>query len=195
MPALIPTEFTGTITYLGHVPDRGVSLSSMPQSEGFASFAGVQSESRGGLTRPSCSRVLSQYPRGTEIRNTRQFSIVCQEELSGIADAMEIDALRPEWLGASMMISGLPDFSHIPPSSRLQTQRGTTLTIDMLNRPCVLPAPVIDAHCPGKGRLFKPAAKGRRGVTAWVEREGIVMVGDDVTLHIPDQRPWGPQAR
>jgi len=192
MPALIATEFTGTITYLGHVPDRVAQLSSDPLGEVFAGFSGVKTESRSGLTRPSCSRVLSQYPRGTEIRNTRQFSIVCQDELARVAAAMKIEALLPEWLGASLMISGLPDFSHIPPSSRLQTQNGTTLTVDMLNRPCVLPAPVIETHCPGKGRLFKPAAKGLRGVTAWVEREGVLKLGDIVTLHIPDQRPWVP---
>ncbi len=193
MPALIPTEFTGTITYLGHVPDREAALASAPLAEMFASFAGAKTESRGGLTRPSCSRVLSQYPRGTEIRNTRQFSVVCQEELARIAGEMGIDRLAPEWLGVSLMISGLPDFSHIPPSSRLQTQRGTTLTADMLNRPCMLPAPVIERFCPGKGKLFKTAAKGLRGITAWVEREGLLSVGDTITLHIPDQRAWvGP---
>lgn len=193
MPALTPTEFTGTITYLGHVSDRDAKLESSKLEEVFASFGGVETESHNGLTRSSCSRVLSQYSRGTEIRNTRQFSIVCQEELEQIAAAMGIEQLLPEWLGASVMISGLPDFSHIPPSSRLQTQSGTTLTVDMLNRPCVLPAPVIEAHCQGKGRLFKPAAKGLRGVTAWVEREGVIALGDIVTLHIPDQRPWVPE--
>ena len=193
MPALIPTEFTGTITYLGHVPDREAELASAPLSELFASFAGAKTESRGGLTRPSCSRVLPQYRLGTEIRNTRQFSIVCEEELGWIAGAMGIERLAPEWLGASLMVSGIPDFSHIPPSSRLQSKRGTTLTVDMLNRPCMLPAPVIERFFPSKGKLFKTAAKGLRGITAWVEREGILSIGDEITLHIPDQRPWaGP---
>jgi hypothetical protein len=43
---------------------------------------------------------------------------------------------------------------------------------------------------PGKGAAFKPAAKGLRGVTAWVEREGLFRIGDAITLHIPDQRAW-----
>jgi len=34
------------------------------------------------------------------------------------------------------------------------------------------------------------AAKGRRGVTAWVEREGRLAVGDALRLHIPDQPAW-----
>ncbi len=192
MPALMPTKYTATITCLGHVPDRDAELASEPLNEIFASFAGVASESRSGLTRPSCSRVLSQHPLGTEIHNTRQFSIVAEEELAAIADEMGIEVLRPEWIGASICIAGLPDFSHIPPSSRLQSQNGTTLTIDMQNRPCMLPAPVIDAYFPGKGKLFKSAAKDRRGVTGWVEREGPLSVGDILTLHIPDQRNWSP---
>ena len=63
----------------------------------------------------------------------------------------------------------------------------------MENRPCHLPAKVIDVAAPGKGKTFKIAAKGRRGVTAWVECEGEVRLGDALTLHVPDQRPWKPE--
>ncbi len=100
--------------------------------------------------------------------------------------------MDPAWIGASMVISGIPDFTHVPPSSRLQTARGTTLTVDMENQPCHLPAKVIDEDAPGHGRAFKAAAKDRRGVTAWVEREGPLSVGDVVTLHVPGQRAWVP---
>ncbi len=82
----------------------------------------------------------------------------------------------------------------MPPSSRLQTETGTTLTIDMENRPCHLPVKVIDAHIPEAGRAFKTASKGKRGVTAWVEREGLLRVGDSIRLHVPEQRGWtGPR--
>ena len=43
---------------------------------------------------------------------------------------------------------------------------------------------------PGHGKAFKPAAHGRRGVTAWVEREGPLTLGDELRLHVPDQRNW-----
>ena len=56
----------------------------------------------------------------------------------------------------------------------------------------ILPAKAINADHPGAGDRFKAAAKGRRGVTAWVEREGFVRVGDAVTLHVPGQRGWQP---
>jgi hypothetical protein len=36
------------------------------------------------------------------------------------------------------------------------------------------------------------AAKGRRGITAWVEREGEWRLGARIRLHVPAQRPWAP---
>ncbi len=190
MPALSPTEYSGTITWLGRVGDREAALASSPLTEIAASFAGARGEAHGGLTRPACSRVAGQYPRDTEIRNVRQFSILGHEELDAVARDMGLPALDPALLGASMVISGIPDFTHLPPSSRLQGESGATLVVDMENRPCTLPAVGIEAAYPGFGKTFKPAAKGRRGVTAWVEREGIFRIGDRIRLHIPDQRPW-----
>ncbi len=192
MPALIPTDYIGTVIWLGRVTDRAGSLRASAVNEFYASFAGVEGESHSGLTRASCSRVASQYAKGTEIRNTRQFSIVSAEELAIIAKKSGMERLDPAWLGASMVISGIPDFTFIPPSSRLQTPSGATLTVDMENRPCTLPARVIEEDAPGYGKAFKPAAANLRGVTAWVECEGLIKVGDAIKLHLPDQRAWNP---
>jgi hypothetical protein len=60
----------------------------------------------------------------------------------------------------------------------------------MENRPCHLPAPFFEAQHPDKGKGFKLAAKGRRGVTAAVEREGVLVLGMTLRLHIPDQPIW-----
>lgn len=197
MPALIPTEFEGVIIWIGVVQAALWVLPSQAETEVFASFAGVAGEVHGGLVRASCSRVLGQYPRGTEIRNVRQFSVLSAEELALIAEEMGLAALDPSLLGASLVISGIPDFTHLPPSSRLQFDGGATLVVDMENRPCTLPAKEIEAVHAGFGKKFKPAAKDRRGVTAWVEREGVLRLGATVRLHVPDQRAWDylPQAR
>ena len=192
MPALIPANYIGTVIWLGRVTDRAGSLRASAVNEFYASFAGVEGESHSGLTRTSCSRVTSQYAKGTEIRNTRQFSIVSAEELTIIAKKSGLERIDPAWLGASMVISGIPDFTFIPPSSRLQTPSGATLTVDMENRPCTLPARVIEEDAPGYGKAFKPAAANLRGVTAWVECEGVIKVGDAIKLHLPDQRAWNP---
>ena len=190
MPALIPTRFEGTITWLGRVRTGLGQLASVPDIEVFAGFAGAEGEVHGGLTRPACSRVSAQYARDTEIRNVRQFSVLSAEELALIAAQMGLAALDPGLLGASLVIAGIPDFSHLPPSSRLQADSGVTLVVDMANRPCTVPAKGIEAAHPGHGARFKPAAVGRRGVTAWVEREGVLRVGARVRLHVPDQRAW-----
>ena len=190
MPALIPTDFTAKITWLGRVENRDATLRASSLQEVMATYAGIEGEEHAGLTRPSCSRVVAQYPKGTDIRNVRQFSVLSTEELAVIAKDMHLERLEPAWLGASLVLEGIPDFTHVPPASRLQTEAGTTLVVDMENRPCHLPAKVIDEDAPGFGRAFKLAARGRRGVTAWVEREGPLRLGDVMRLHIPDQPAW-----
>jgi hypothetical protein len=195
MPALMPTEYHGRITWLGRVAERETTLAAEPLDAVDVTFAGVAGEDHAGLTRPSCSRVISQHPRGTEIRNTRQFSLLSVEEMTAIATTMGIAGIDPAWLGASLVIEGIPSLSHLPPSSRLQGPDGVTLVVDMENRPCHLPAKVIEAHAPGFGAKFKRAALGRRGVTAWVEREGRLALGQMLRLHIPDQPVWSELSR
>jgi hypothetical protein len=194
MPALIPTTYTGTITWLGHQPDpvQAQIIVARPLTEMDLGFGGYAGETHAGLTRPSCGRVLAQYPRGTEIRNVRQLCVVSAEEMAAVAAELGLDAWDNAWVGASVVISGIPDFTHIPPSSRLQFASGTTLTVDMENHPCIEPAKTIELVRPGHGKAFKDAARGRRGITAWVEREGVLRLGDVVTLHVPAQRPWAP---
>lgn len=189
MSVLKPTAFYAEIVWLGRVGTPDV-LGSQPIGSVFASFAGIEGERHSGLTRASCSRVLPQYPRNTEIRNTRQLSVLSAEDLASIAGRMGLAALDPGLLGASMVLKGIPDFSRIPPGSRLQADGGATLVVDLENRPCTLPAKGIEAAHPGHGAAFKPAALGRRGVVAWVEREGHFCIGDRVRLHIPDQPQW-----
>lgn len=195
MPALAPTGHVGTIVWLGRVarpvgPDlliHGEPLAEMPLT--FAGFAG---EVHAGLTRPSCSRVTAQYRKGTEIRNTRQVSLVSAEEMAEVAAELGLASFDYAWAGASVVIEGLPDFTHIPPSSRIQADGGATLVVDMENRPCVEVAKTIEQARPGHGKGFKAAAAGRRGVTAWVEREGTLRLGQAVRLHVPEQRAWVP---
>lgn len=192
MAALVSTACSGVITWLGMVPDREAALQSVPQDRLVAGFEGPEGEAHGGLTRASCSRVLAQYPRGTTIRNVRQFTIVSAEELAATAERMGLAALDPSLIGATMVISGLPDFTHVPPSSRLQGEGGATLVVDMENQACQLPAKPIEGAHTGFGARYKAAATGRRGVTAWVEREGVFTLGERITLHIPGQRVWAP---
>lgn len=193
MPALKPTEYSCEVVWLGVVtdPDRK-ELKSEALAAMDLTFAGIPGSMHGGLTRESCSRVKSQYPKGTEIRNERQLSIVSEEELQAIAAAMGIDSIDPMRMGASMVVRGLRDFSHLPPSSRLQAPSGATVVVDMENRPCQFPALSLQKVVGDAAKRFKPAAEGKRGVTAWVAREGRIAIGDVLTLHVPDQPAWQP---
>lgn len=191
MPALAPTEQYGEITWLGTVPpDAG--LRSVAAGEMHLTYAGADGEAHSGLTRASCVRVKSQWPQGTEIRNERQLSVLSQEEIDAIAAECGLETLDPALLGCSIVVKGISDFTHVPPSSRLQAENGTTIVVDMENRPCNLPAREIESDHPNHGKPFKAAAQGRRGVTAWVQREGKLKVGDTLRLHVPDQRSWRP---
>ena len=190
MPALKPTDHYATITWLGEVAPGRDDIRSAPLPSVELGFEGLAGDVHAGLTRPSCVRVTTQYPEGTEIANVRQLSILSAEELAAIAAETGLAAIAPEWLGATLVVSGLPDFSHLPPSSRLQSEARTCLVIDMQNRPCVYPAKEIEKDHPGHGKGFLPAAKGRRGVTAWVEHPGPLVLGEKLRLHVPDQRAW-----
>jgi hypothetical protein len=190
MPVLKPTDYRARIVWLGLVRDRDVALEAEAVDALVATFAGPEGEAHGGLTRPSCSRVTAQYPKGTTIRNTRQFSVLSAEDLAEIAARMGVERLDPALVGATMVVEGIPDFSHVPPGSRLQAEGGATLVVDIENRPCTLPARPIEGRHPGYGAKFKAAAQGRRGITAWVEREGTFRLGEAIRLHIPDQPVW-----
>jgi MOSC domain-containing protein YiiM len=192
MPALKPTNFSARVIWLGaqKVPVKDLVITSVPVTEMPLTFAGFGPESHGGLTRPACSRVSAQHPRNSEIRNVRQLCLVSAEEMAEVAADLGLTAFDYAWVGASIVLEGLPDFTHLPPSSRLQGPDGVTLVVDMENRPCQEPAVTIAKATGGQGKRFKTAATGKRGVTAWVEREGTLRLGDEMRLHIPDQRGW-----
>jgi len=193
MPILSPTEIVGRVEALLVNPDRDAGLASAPVERVRLTFAGIEGDAHGGLVRASCSRVTAQYPRGTEIRNTRQLSVVSAEEVAAIAEAMSLPGpLDPAWIGAGLVFSGIPALTRLPPSSRLVFEGGASIVVDMENAPCRFPGEEIDRRHPGFGKFFVKAAKGRRGVTAWVEREGEVRVGESARLHVPPQIPYAP---
>ncbi|MBY8976593.1 MOSC domain-containing protein [Rhodobacteraceae bacterium NNCM2] len=188
MTLLTPTDYYATITWLGSVADSVADISARPRDEVTLAWEGVTSDCHSGLTRPACVRVKRQYPAETEIRNTRQLSIVSEEELAEVAERMELERIDPAWLGATIAIRGVPDFTLVPPSTRIIFDSGASVTVDTENAPCIYPAKVIEGHHPGKGMDFANKARNKRGVTAWVERPGPLRIGDKGRLHVPPRR-------
>lgn len=179
--------FRGEVVRLLATEDSDRSIVSEAMDRVSALFEGFREDGHRGLTRPACTRHPYLYDPGTEIRNTRQLTVVSSEELRDIAGAMGLETLPAGWLGANIELSGVPDLTLLPPSSRLIIGDTATIVVDIENRPCALPARVIEGHHPGKGRLFQRHAMQRRGITAWVEREGPIRTGDPVKVFFPAQ--------
>lgn len=189
MPELLTKlSFHGTVEMLLANPDREKGLEKEPVKEALFGFSGMECDCHGGLTRKSDSRMLKQYRRGTEVRNSRQLSILSAEELAEVAARMGIPEVRPQWVGANMMVRGIPDFTVLPPSTRLQFPSGAMIVVDAENHPCRYPASIIAKHHPEARVGFVTAAMHKRGVVGWVEAEGLIRTGDRITIWIPPQR-------
>jgi MOSC domain-containing protein YiiM len=154
-------------------------------------WQGVVGDSHAGLTRRADVRV-PHYPRGSEIRNERQVTVVAADELAATAEALDLPEIRPEWLGANMMLAGIPHLTLLPPATRLLFASGAAIVVDWENQPCTGPGRVIaqQYHDDSLTSRFVKAALQKRGFTAWVERTGAIAVGDAVTVVIPPQPRW-----
>lgn len=154
-------------------------------------FDGIAGDFHAGLTRQSGGRE-PWYPRGTEMRNERQLSIVAADELALAAAEMGIDRIEPDWIGANLVLGGIPLLSMLPPRSLIFFEGGVTLKVDGQNAPCRLAGGAIADNFPDRDATslalsFKDAARRRRGLVAWVEKPGRVTNGETVTVLLPEQ--------
>jgi len=183
----IPIEkytLNGKITglYLGEDP---ISFVTQRKQQVTVNFAGLEGDKHAGITLLSGGRT-PRYPRGTEIRNDRQVSIVSVEDLETIAGLMNVPEIKPEWLGANLLIEGIPGLGKLPPSTRIYFAGGVTLTITAENHPCAGPGKVIGDHFgnPGLETQFTRVAMHKRGVVAMVEKPGILTDDEDFQIII-----------
>jgi len=185
---LSKAQFAGSVARLLANPDRDTGLETHERRILNLRFSGIEGDCHGGLTRLSDSRMLKQFKRGTEVKNARQVSILSVEELDEIARNMGIPAVKPEWVGANVVTSGIPDLTQLPPSTRLQFPSGATLVVDLENLPCRYPAAIIEKHQPELTEGFVKSARHKRGVVGWIEAEGEVRLDDPITVWLPPQR-------
>lgn len=180
-----------TATVDGLFAATGSDFVTMPVETLELTWNGIVGDFHQGPTRKSGGRE-PWYPRGTEMRNERQVSIVARDELATVADAMGLPGIDPEWIGANMTLSGLPMLSMLPASTLLFFEGGVTLKVDFQNGPCKFAGAEIARSVGRKGDDdiilgFPKHAKRRRGVVAWVERPGTIAMGEQVRVHIPEQ--------
>lgn len=157
-----------------------------------ATLEGLAGDRHAGFTRRADARV-PQYPRGTEIHNSRHVSLIAEEELAQIAVNMGVPVVQPEWIGANLVLRGVPNLSSLPPMTRVCFPELTTIALEGENHPCIYPGKAIQSHYPdrpGIGKQFPKAAYHVRGVVGWVERAGMIRVGDIVRIAVPEQIPY-----
>jgi MOSC domain-containing protein YiiM len=188
MAILEKLDWSGRVVscYASPLRETGLQKHRLPSLD--LTFDGITGDCHASRIRASDSRMLKQYKRGTPVKNNRQVSLVSVEELADIAAVLGILSLDPCWLGANLVTQDIPDLTLLPPSTRLMFSSGATLIVDLENAPCRFPAEIIEQHYPGQGLDFPKKAKHKRGVVAYVEKEGRIAEGDEIFLFIPPQR-------
>ena len=159
-------------------------------------FDGISGDFHAGPTRRSGGRE-PWYPRGTEMRNERQLSVVAADELAIVAERMGLAEIKPEWIGANLLIEGVPTLSMLPAGTLLFFKGGVTIKVDAQNGPCRIAGRSIAenagmADVEAGALLFPKAAKRLRGVVAWVEKPGTIKAGEEMSVRVPEQ--WIYQA-
>jgi hypothetical protein len=154
-------------------------------------FEGVERDIHAGYVRGSSSRE-PWYPRGTELRNERQLSIVASDELGIVAGRMGIAEIKAEWIGANLVLDGIPQLSMLPSGTLLFFENGVTIKVDAQNGPCKIAGKSIGEHAgmadvTAASLLFPKVAKRLRGLVAWVEKPGTIAPGEAVSVRVPEQ--------
>lgn len=181
-----PVEATVEAVMIADRPEQGFITRRLPEVE--LEFGGIRGDRHFGVLAKADSR-QPMYPRGTEIANRRQISVLSVEEMAAAAEALGIPAILPEWLGANLQLSGLPDLTLLPMGSRLLFPSGAGLHCQGLNLPCTGPGQAIQQQYPDEPKLaarFVQHAARKRGIVCLVERPGTIREGDRVQVWIND---------
>jgi hypothetical protein len=176
-------ETIGTVDKVLVASDAN-SIASVSYKSVKVTLEGFEGDKHSGWTKPSDGRTKF-YPRGTTIRNNRQISLVSNEELAKIARKLNIPELLPEWMGANLVIKGIPAFTSIKPGTRMFFSGGTTLLITEENFPCMTMTKEIISHFSNRPDLEETIIKAsmhKRGLVAVVELPGKINEGDEVKV-------------
>ena len=153
MAGLRKAPFGGKVVFLGINSSRADDLASSALTQVEVGFAGFDGEDHGGLNREACSRLTNVHPEGTTIKNHRQVTVLSAEEMAETAEAMGIEGeLDPCWVGANIVLSGVPSLTILPPGTRLRLPDGAV-------NPYLLQAVIIAAGLDG---IRSQAEPGKR---------------------------------
>ncbi|WP_462413133.1 MOSC domain-containing protein [Neobacillus sp. Marseille-QA0830] len=174
---------------------KGIYIADQPEtfvtrniSSVLLEFGGIRGDRHFGMTSLADSR-QPMYPRGTEILNRRQITIVAEEELALIAEELGVEKIEPEWLGANILLIGVPHLTKLPIGSRILFPGGAGLICMGENKPCTLPGAEVQKQYQDHPKLasrFVKAGYKRRGIVCAVECIGEITSGDQVQILVND---------
>lgn len=173
-------------------PDPLNSFETAPVESLTLTFDGIPGERHEGPLRGADART-PWFTRGTPIRNSRQVSLLCPEELKAMAAILDLPAVEADWLGCNILVAGLPHFSFLPRGTRMFFPSGAVLAVEMQNAPCRFAGSAVMKRHPERAGLdmaFPAATKRLRGLVAWVEKPGTISPGDEISLMVPEQWIW-----
>lgn len=167
-------------------PGNGLPAEALDSVE--VSWEGFAGDKHAGLTMAAGSS-QKPYPKGAEVRNVRQISMVSREELAQIAAGLDLPEVQAAWVGANLLISGIPDLTQLPSGTRFYFEGGVGLVVEGENMPCSTAGGAVEAQYPereGLASQFPKKAIGKRGLVGWVERPGSIRVGETVQVRLAE---------
>lgn len=192
-PATIPARtIEGRVVALFRTPDP-TSFETEEVDRLDLALTGVEADRHAGHVRSSTSRE-PWYRRGTPVRNDRQLSILSAEEMAIVAERLGLPSLPGGWIGANLLVEGIPSLSFLPRGTRLLVEDAAVIQVEAPNAPCRIAGRSVARHT-GRDELelgFPREAAHLRGVVASVERAGAVHPGDRIVAKVPEQWLYAP---
>lgn len=192
-PATIPAKtLEGRLVALFRTPDP-TSFETEAVDRLDLALTGIEADRHAGHVRASTGRE-PWYRRGTPLRNDRQLSILSSEEMAIVAERLGLPALPGGWIGANLVVEGIPSLSFLPRGTRLIVEDAAVIQVEAPNAPCRIAGRSVARHA-GRDELelgFPREAAHLRGVVASVERAGPVHPGDRVVAKVPEQWLYVP---
>ena len=152
-------------------------------------FDGIVGDQHAGHSREAYSG--EREPKGSILRNDRQWSGASVEELAVISERLDLsENISPATVGANICVEGIADFSLLPGGTRLKFPSGAALRVEAYNPPCIhMGAQIAKKYVTNSGKpltngqWLKPAS-GRRGLVGVVDVPGKIKAGDEVTVEV-----------
>ena len=152
-------------------------------------FFGIVGDHHAGVSREAYGG--DREPKGTILRNDRQWSGVSIEELTEMSDMLDLaEPITASTLGANLCFEGVNDFSMLPRGSRLKFPSGAVLTVEEYNPPCsdmgaqIAAKYTSDSSTPLTATSWLRPAAGRRGLVGVIDVPGEIKTGDEVEIRL-----------